>query len=212
MSKLSKLYAMITNAKELGINLGEDVYKQTDQLEEEIIKKEILPVVTQNIAPALKQVQRELVLVVDYIPERPISVHLSRKTNITELLDAKIMEMDQQAEHKTRKKLTKSFFHKNDKAILRVTFPDGTVISDNKAKVTFVETIRRIGFMRVRSLGMKYCHVPIVSNVLDKKYYRAQVPVENGLYIMTHSSTRDKKNQLDRISKEFKLGLIVEEI
>lgn len=103
MSKLSKLYAMITNAKELGINLGEDVYKQTDQLEEEIIKKEILPVVTQNIAPALKQVQRELVLVVDYIPERPISVHLSRKTNITELLDAKIMEMDQQAEHKTRK-------------------------------------------------------------------------------------------------------------
>lgn len=66
--------------------------------------------------------------------------------------------------------------------------------------------------MRVRSLGMKYCHVPIVSNVLDKKYYRAQVPVENGLYIMTHSSTRDKKNQLDRISKEFKLGLIVEEI
>ena len=40
MSKLSKLYAMIANAQELGINLGEDVYKQTDQLEEEIIKKE----------------------------------------------------------------------------------------------------------------------------------------------------------------------------
>ena len=34
MSKLSKLYAMIANAQELGIDLGDDVYKQTDKLEE----------------------------------------------------------------------------------------------------------------------------------------------------------------------------------
>ena len=42
MSKLSKLYSMIANAQELGIELGTEVYKQTDKLEEEIIKKEEL--------------------------------------------------------------------------------------------------------------------------------------------------------------------------
>ena len=52
------------------------------ELEEDIIKKEILPVVTETIEPALKQVQRELVLVVDYHPGMPISVSLSRKTNM----------------------------------------------------------------------------------------------------------------------------------
>ena len=31
---------MLANARELGVDLGVDVYKQTDRLEEEIIKKE----------------------------------------------------------------------------------------------------------------------------------------------------------------------------
>ena len=77
MSKLSKLYAMIANAQELGIDLGDDVFKQTDKLEEDLIRKEILPVVKERIEPALNQVQRELVLVVDYAPGTPLKVKLS---------------------------------------------------------------------------------------------------------------------------------------
>lgn len=66
--------------------------------------------------------------------------------------------------------------------------------------------------MRVRNLSIAFCDVPVVSNTLDKKYGSTQVPVEGGLYVLTHSSTHDKKKMLDRISQELGLRLIVEEI
>ena len=212
MSRLSDLYKAMETLRKEGLSLNEDLEKQVSELEEDIIKKEILPVVTQTIEPALKQVQRELVLVVDYHPGEPISVSLSRKTNISELLDAKLLEQDPQVEHRNGTKRRKPVERVNEKTILRVTFPDGKVIQDKKAKITFTETIRRIGFMKVRNIGIAFCGVPIVSNTRDRKYGKAQVPVEGGFYVMTHSSTNDKKKLLDKISKELHLGLIVEVI
>ena len=83
MSRLGDLYKAMETLRKEGLSLNEDLERQVSELEEDIIKKEILPVVTETIEPALKQVQRELVLVVDYHPGMPISVSLSRKTNIT---------------------------------------------------------------------------------------------------------------------------------
>lgn len=54
-----------------GLPVHDDLEQKASELEEEIIKKEILPVLTKTIEPALKPVQRELVLVVD--PETPIT-------------------------------------------------------------------------------------------------------------------------------------------
>lgn len=101
MSRLSDLYKAMETLRKEGVST-DDLEQKVGELKEEIIKKEILPVVTETIAPALKQVQRELVLVVDYNPNSPISVHLSRKTNITALLDAKIMEIDPQVSQETQ--------------------------------------------------------------------------------------------------------------
>ena len=42
MTKLQKLYSTIQNLKELGLELGNDLLKQTSELEQEIIKKEML--------------------------------------------------------------------------------------------------------------------------------------------------------------------------
>ena len=212
MTKLEKLYASIKGLQELGLPLNDETLKAADDLEEQLIKTEILPAMSKDIEPRLSQIQRELVLVVEYKPGTPISVALSRKTNIAELLDAKILEQDPQAEHKEGKKHEKPIERINGKTILRVTFPDGTVIADKKAKITFAEVIKRIGLMRVRNLGISFCHVPIVSNTLDKKYGKAQIPVGDDLYVMTHSSTHDKKKQLDKISHELGLGLKVEEV
>ena len=64
MTKLQKLYSTIQNLKELGLELGDDLLKQTSELEQEIIKNEILPVVSEKIEPIISQIQRELVLVV----------------------------------------------------------------------------------------------------------------------------------------------------
>lgn len=212
MTKLEKLYASIKGLQELGLPLNEETLRAADDLEEQLIKTEILPAMSKDIEPRLSQIQRELVLVVEYKPGTPISVALSRKTNITELLDAKILEQDPQVEHRDGTKRKKPVERMNEKTILRVTFPDGKVIQDPKAKITFTETIRRIGLMRVRNLGITFCGVPVVSNTMDKKYGKAQVPVENGLYVMTHSSTHDKKKQLDKIAKELGVKIMVEEI
>ena len=211
MSRLSDLYKAMETLRKEGVST-EDLEQKVGSLEEDIIKKEILPVVTQTIEPALKQVQRELVLVVNYHPGEPISVSLSRKANIAELLDAKLLEQDPQVEHRDGTKRKNPVERINEKSVLRVTFLDGTVIEDKKAKMTFTKTIQKIGLMRVRNLGITFCGVPIVSNTLDKKYGKTQVPVEGGLYVMTHSSTHDKKKMLDKISKELILGLNVEEI
>ena len=211
MSRLSDLYKAMETLRKEGVST-EDLEQKVSSLEEDIIKKEILPVVTQTIEPALKQVQRELVLVVNYHPGEPISVSLSRKANIAELLDAKLLEQDPQVEHRDGTKRRNPVERINEKSVLRVTFPDGTVIEDKKAKMTFTKTIQKLGLMRVRNLGISFCGVPIVSNTLDKKYGKTQVPVEGGLYVMTHSSTHDKKKMLDKISTRLGIKLKVEEI
>lgn len=43
MTKLQKLYRTIQNLKELGLELGDDLLKQTSELEQEIIKKVVHP-------------------------------------------------------------------------------------------------------------------------------------------------------------------------
>lgn len=99
MTKLQKLYSTIQNLKELGLELGNDLLKQTSELEQEIIKKEILPVVSEKIEPIINQIQRELVLVVDYVPNEPLSVRISRKRNFTEQMETIEIIPDPKIEH-----------------------------------------------------------------------------------------------------------------
>lgn len=56
MSKLEKLYSIIENSRDVGVELPEGVIQQVEKLEEGIIKEEILPIVSQSIEPALGQV------------------------------------------------------------------------------------------------------------------------------------------------------------
>ena len=63
----------------------------TQELEEGIIKEEILPALGYDIAPRLEHIKRDLVLVVEYHPGEPISVALSRKTKISEIMGAKTL-------------------------------------------------------------------------------------------------------------------------
>ena len=96
MTKLEILYKSIKGLQDLGLPLNDETLKAADELEEQLIKTEILPTLSKDIEPRLSQIQRELVLVVEYKPNEPISVALSRKTNIAELLNAKRLEIDPQ--------------------------------------------------------------------------------------------------------------------
>lgn len=54
--------------------------------------------------------------------------------------------------------------------------------------------------MKERNLDVRFCRINIVSTIKDKKYGHAQHEVEPGLYVLTHSSTKDKKKMLEKIN------------
>ena len=206
MSRLSDLYKAMETLRKEGLSLNEDLERQVSELEEDIIKKEILPVVTETIEPALKQVQRELVLVVDYHPGMPISVSLSRKTNITQLIDAKRLEADPEVEHKEFGPRKNKRTQIAPKTGLRIRRKDGSILQEYDAATTFTSAIIEAGLMRVRELDVRFCRINVVSTTKDKKYGHTQREAAPGLYVLTHSSTKDKKKMLEKINTALKMG------
>lgn len=210
MSRLEDLY----NAREIlrreKLELSDKQEKQLNELEEEIIKKEILPALSKDIAPRLEPIMSDLVLVVEYHPGKPISVALSRKVKISEIVGTKLMHPDPPAEHREGGEHKKPVEDRAVRTGLRVSFPKGPVIAEPTARKTFVKCIEHIGLQRVRKLGLTLCKVPLVSNTQDKKYNISQIPVEDGLYVMTHSNTKQKAQILEKISNQLHLGLKVE--
>lgn len=213
MSQLKKLYQTMTNLKELGLKINDDLIDEVNKLEEEIIKREILPVLTEKIEPALSPVERELVLVVDYVPNQPLSVRISRKRNFAaEIPDAKIIELDPEVEHSERGQFSAVITRGNATKLI-VKFPDGTVIAEPKATETFVKAVKKIGVEKVRSVVEKenlvFCRVPVISNRRDSKYGKSQKDLGGGWLLITHSNNPMKKNFLDKVSEVLNLNLIV---
>ena len=199
MSRLSDLYKAMETLRKEGLSLNEDLERQVSELE-----------VTETIEPALKQVQRELVLVVDYHPGMPISVSLSRKTNITELIEAKRLEADPEVNHKEfgpRKNKRTQIAPRTGLCIYR---KDGSILQERDAATTFTSAIMEAGLMRVRELNVRFCGINVVSTTKDKKYGNTQREAAPGLFVLTHSSTKDKKKMLDKINKALKIGWRIE--
>ena len=209
MSRLSDLYKAMETLRKEGLPVDENLERKANELEEDIIKKEILPVLSKTIEPALQPVKRELVLVVDYVPGKPLSVHLSRKRNFTAEIDAKEILPDPEVEHKEIGKIGPKEV-KNPVTRLRITFADGSVIQERNAAESFVAFIQRVGVERVRSLGLKQCKIPLVSNTLDKKYGDRQKSLGNGWYLMTNTSTQSKRKDIELIAKAFNINVKVD--
>lgn len=91
MATLKELYTTLKSLRDMKLPVDDKLLKAADNLEEKIIKEEILPALSQNIEPLLNEIQRDLVLVVEYHPGEPISVALSRKAKISDFTDAKPM-------------------------------------------------------------------------------------------------------------------------
>ena len=98
MSRLSDLYKAMETLQKEGISFDEKLEKQVSELEEKIIKQEIIPSLADNIEPLLKPIQRDLALLVEYHPGKHISVALTRQPDAAEALGAKLLELDPQAQ------------------------------------------------------------------------------------------------------------------
>lgn len=214
MSKLSKLYQTMENLKELKLSINDDLIQEANELEEEIIKKEILPVLSKTIEPALQPVKRELVLVVDYVPGQPLSVHLSRKRNFAaELSDAKEMVLDPEVTHSNHFSNYDGKIGRSPARDMTVVFPDGTVISEKKAVDTLEAVVRKIGVAKVRKVveehNLKFCKVPVISNRRDEMYGKSQRDLGDGWLLITHSNNPMKKAFIEKVSDALGLGIKV---
>ena len=219
MTKLEKLYSIIENSRDLGVRLNKDVLQQVEELEEEIIKKEILPALSSDIAPRLNPIQRDLVLVVEYHPGEPISVALSRKAKISEMTGAKVLTPRSSKPVKSEEVPEEVAPHEPTKHIenatkgMKVTFPDGTVIWHRQAIDTFIDALRKIGLERIPVLGIEHGRG---FNLVGKE----KRPPEaghiwqhecDGWYIYSNISNAQKTEDLKRISDYYHLGLKIEE-
>ena len=155
MSKLQVLYEAREKLKSFGIEPNADLEKQLSELEEKIIRDEIVPIITNKVEPVLKQVKREVVIVVEHSPETGINVYLSRKRNVTSALSDAISISSNQTQTSiynatepthhpqmvaeyTRIERPRSSGMKRA-TVLRGTFPDGTDSSDSRA----VQTLKK---------------------------------------------------------------------
>jgi hypothetical protein B2_16703 len=210
MSKLSKLYELRRLSQEFGMEWTEKQERQLEAEEEHLIKKEVLPVVTKSIEPALSQVERELVLVVDYVPGTPLKVSLSRKRNLLEALEDVVeIKPDPEVEHTEKKKGGKRVVT-NPRTRLRIKMPDGSTIEERTAWKSLQKFILRVGLEKVRAVGLIANKIPLVSNTVDKKYKTAQKPLGNGWLLMTCSDTATKRKQILAISSHYDLNVKVE--
>lgn len=221
MATLKELYTTLRSLRDMNLPVDEKLLKAADSLEEKIIKEEILPSLSQNIEPLLSEIQRDLVLVVEYHPGEPISVALSRKAKISEIVDAKqLTPQPERVSLPISSKLPAIVAepHEPTKRVvnvtkgLRVTFPDGTVVWHKQAIETFVDALRKIGLERIPMVGIEHGGY----NLVDKR----KRPTEagrvwqhecDGWYVYSNISNSTKRDDLQKISDFFHLGLKIEE-
>ena len=210
MTKLEKLYQLITYSKEVGLSLNEEMLQKADQLEEELIKNEVIPRLSESIEPIITQIQRPIVLVVDYVPGEALSVRLTRKRVIMDESESKQYSLaplpNKERTKKTDKTITSS--PKSSWTGLVVTFPNGKVINNRYAYETLIEVVQNVGIEKVAALGIKHVGLDFITKTKDDFYNQHELP--GGYLILTHSSTDKKKRQLEEISQKLGLELEVE--
>lgn len=216
LEALQDLYDIIEKSKRRKLTLSEELIQEINDLEENIIRDEILPIIGQDIEPTLSQIKRDLVLVVEYHPGEPISVALSRKMKINQITDAKtitpVQEKVGEPVASIRKPLPKEP-HEPTKQVVNhtrgmwVKFPDGTIICQPKAIDTFEKVLQRIGLQQVHDLHLQHAGYNIVSRKERTDGIAMWQHKVDGWYIYCNLNNTAKMRFLQTISEKLHLGL-----
>lgn len=220
MSKIQDYYDFIDKFKG---DLKEDSKKALEQLEDSLIAEEILPAISESVAPVLSILRRHLTLVVDYDPQGGITVkttrgevvvkeHTAKKyeipsTNkVVKVAEAKGQEMA--PEHSAKRKEIK----RGPNTGLCVWLPNGDFIQGKKASKTMAAAVEQAGVERVAAMKIPHDNSFLVSKEVHPKYADNQQKLSHGYLLNTHSNNMTKVKQLTKISRELKLGWRVEQI
>ena len=74
---------------------------------------------------------------------------------------------------------------KGAKSNLRITLPNGRIISHSTTVESLIEFILYVGIEKVEKVGLIRCKVPLISQNIDRKYSDRQKLIGNRRYLMT---------------------------
>lgn len=218
MSKIQDYYDFIDKFKG---DLKPRLQTELEQLEDSLIAEEILPAISESVAPVLDILRRHLTLVVDYDPQAGIIVKTTRGEVVVKENTAKKYEIPkthkvvkvaeaQHVEGKEDEPQKSKKIKRSPKTGLCVWLSNGDFIQAKKANLTMAEAVKWAGVETVASLGFPHDVDYLVSKKEHPKYAGEQQSLPNGYLLNTHSSTKTKKLQLEKISIALNLGWKVE--
>lgn len=205
MGKLKDYYRLFDmfNGK-----LTDEQKKLLEGLEDELIAEEILPAISESVAPVLSILRRHLTLVVDYDPEGGITVKTTRGEVVVKEHTAKKYEIPASskvvkvAEAQPKEKQP---IKRGPKTGLCVWISSDEFIQEKNAAWTMAKAVERAGVEAVAALNITHDADKLVSKNRHQKYSRDQQQLSEGYLLNTHSNTETKKRQLELIAKN--LGL-----
>jgi hypothetical protein len=154
-------------------------------------------------------------MILDEIGKKMYSCALKKYIQFVEFLSSKetYIVAEPQAQYITPSKQDDFLDNEKRKSyILKVTYPNGHVVSERIVHKTLIDVIQNAGVYKVQELDIFINKVNLISDTVLPIYEQAQKPIGNGLYVMTNCST-DKKHQIiEQISKAFNMGLKVEKV
>lgn len=179
----------------LGVPVSQEQLEVIAELEEKKIEKDIVSAVKKTLEQKTKGMMTPFILSVYYDSETGTSVEVVKN----------------QSRQVTK---TGGGTGKKRTHILRVSFPDGTIIEEPRVSNTLVKCIKKIGWCEVQDLNIRVSGMNLVVNELhpNPTYRRAQLEIDDGVYVNTGSNTDVKLEQLKRISKGLKLKLKIEKV
>ena len=99
----------------------------------------------------------------------------------------------------------------SQKKLLRVTFPDGTVICYKNVTMTFVEALRKIGVDKLQNVHLDVYKRPIITREIYEGFEADIKPLDNGWYVLACGDSTEKYLRLTTIIKQLEIeGITVE--
>lgn len=99
----------------------------------------------------------------------------------------------------------------SQKKLLRVTFPDGTVLCYKNVTMTFVEALRKIGVDKLQNVHLDIYKRPIITREIYEGFEADIKPLDNGWYVFACGDSTEKYLRLTTIINQLQMeGITVE--
>lgn len=98
----------------------------------------------------------------------------------------------------------------SQKKLLRVTFPDGSVLCYKNVTMTFVESLRKIGVEKLQDVHLEVYKRPIITREVYEGFEADIKPLDNGWYVFACGDSTEKYLRLTSIINQLGIDVKVE--